>query len=161
MIVGRVILYDRLYYHHKVRAAEAMVRKLIEVVEQERGRRFTLSELFFGLSDDAMVDLLSGKLHTADVQGGGERARGLGQAVQDRELYHRAFAVAQRFIGGLDGLPEKERDDVRIYRWGRLLDDLADPDTCGPVEREIYTRGQEMLRVISDLKPPSGEFRPE
>ena len=28
MIIARVILYDRLYYHHKVRAAEAYARML-------------------------------------------------------------------------------------------------------------------------------------
>ncbi|WP_406698381.1 HD domain-containing protein [Singulisphaera sp. Ch08] len=38
MIVGRVILYDRVYYHHKVRSAEAMIRRLIALAEQENGR---------------------------------------------------------------------------------------------------------------------------
>ena len=111
MIVGRVILYDRLYYHHKVRAAEAMVRKLIELAERERGQPFTLSNLLFGLSDDVMVGLVSGKLRADGCQGGGERARQLGQAIQDRDFYHRAFAVAKRFIGGFDGLPEAVREE--------------------------------------------------
>jgi HD superfamily phosphohydrolase len=35
MIIGRVILYDRLYYHHKVRAAESMVRSLVRIVGEE------------------------------------------------------------------------------------------------------------------------------
>ena len=73
MIVGRVILYDRLYYHHKVRAAEAMVRKLIEVAEQERGRQFALEELFFNLEDDGMIDLFAGRLRADAFEGGKER----------------------------------------------------------------------------------------
>src|SRR5262249_2166474 len=45
MIIGRVILYDRLYHHHKVRAAEAMVRRLIAIAEEECGSTFSLGEL--------------------------------------------------------------------------------------------------------------------
>ena len=41
MIIGRVILYDRLYYHHKVRSAEAMVRRLIQLAEEERRTPFS------------------------------------------------------------------------------------------------------------------------
>src|SRR5439155_7161410 len=75
MIVGRVLLYDRLYYHHKVRAAEAMVRELIEVAEEERGAPFSVRDLFHGISDDGMIDLISGRLRAADFVGGGPRAQ--------------------------------------------------------------------------------------
>jgi HD superfamily phosphohydrolase len=161
MIVGRVILYDRLYYHHKVRAAEAMVRKLIQVAEEERGSPFCLRDLFYGLSDEGMVDLFSGRLKADGFGGGGPRALALGQAILDRELYYRAFAVAKRFIGGVEGLPEPALDDTRVYRWNRLLGDLSDPETCRQVEKDIYDRGVRILGVIAELKPPSGAFQPE
>jgi len=39
LIVARVMLYDRLYYHHKTRSAESIVRELIRVTEDELGRQ--------------------------------------------------------------------------------------------------------------------------
>ncbi len=161
MVVGRVILYDRLYYHHKVRAAEAMVRKLIEVSEEERGRPFALRELFFGASDDGMVDLIGGRLMTDGFGGGGDRARALARAIRDRDLYHRTFAVAKRFIGGLDGLPEKERDDARVYRWNVLLKDLSDPAAARQIEEQIVAKARECLGVLTDLGIGPGELRLE
>ena len=53
MIVSRVVLYDRLYYHHKVRAAEAMIRRLIRLNEEETGRALGLNDFFCGVPDDA------------------------------------------------------------------------------------------------------------
>lgn len=162
MIVGRVILYDRLYYHHKVRAAEAMVQRLIEVAEAERGSPFTLTELFYGLSDDGMLDLVAGRLRADDFTGGGARARHLGGCIRDRDLHHRAYAVAQRFIAGLDGLPAADAGEVRIYRWSRLIEQLADPALCRQVEAEIHARGGQIRQKLADpvLNPP-GEFPPE
>jgi hypothetical protein len=137
------------------------VRKLIEVAEEERGKPFTLGDVFYGLCDEGMVDLVSGRLTGAGFQGGGPRASVLGKAIQERELYYRAFAVAKRFIGGLDGLPEEDREGARVYRWNRLLEDLSDPTVCRRVEREIHERGLAMLAQVAELKPPSGEFQPE
>src|SRR5262249_1161743 len=43
MLIGRTFLYDRLYHHHKVRAAEAMAQRLMLVAERDRGKRVQLS----------------------------------------------------------------------------------------------------------------------
>jgi HD superfamily phosphohydrolase len=117
MIIGRVILYDRLYYHHKVRSAEAMVRRLIQLAEEERGTPFTVRELFFDLPDDTVVPLLGGVLSSPSLKGGGSRCLRLARAIQNREVYYRAFAFAPRFIAGLRGLPEQERRDARAQKW--------------------------------------------
>jgi HD superfamily phosphohydrolase len=155
MIVGRVILYDRLYYHHKVRAAEAMVRKLIEVAEHERGRQFVLEELFFNLEDDGMIDLFAGRLRADGFEGGNERARSLGATVRERQLYHRAYAVAKRFISGFEGLDAERQEQNRIYRWNILLEDLSSAEACRELERTIF----ETARRIGGELP--GEFAPE
>ena len=77
MIIGRVMLYDRMYYHHKVRAAEAMARKLVQLAEQEGSRNLTLAELFHEVSDETMIDLLGGHVRSAGVLSGGEHAAGV------------------------------------------------------------------------------------
>ena len=46
LIIARVLLYDRLYYHHKVRAAESMLQRLICLAEDERDTRYTIRDLF-------------------------------------------------------------------------------------------------------------------
>jgi hypothetical protein len=157
MIVGRVLLFDRLYYHHKIRAAEAMVRKLIELAEGERGRQFELRDLFYDASDDAMVALIGGRFKADGFEGGKARAARLGQAIEDRNLYHRAFAVAKRFIGGVDGVPEEERENARIYRWGKLLTALGDTDTIREIEDQIVAKAGECVSIIpafTGVAPP-------
>jgi HD superfamily phosphohydrolase len=112
MIIARVILYDRVYYHHKVRAAEAMVRQLIAVAEAEQGRRFELKAFFTGTPDDAMLSVLGGELRSEVIGSGKERAKKLATALRNRSNYHRAYAFASRFIDGLDGLPSDEQQDT-------------------------------------------------
>ena len=46
MLVGRAFLYDRLYYHHKVRAADAMAQRLLLYAGRAREQKFTVSDLF-------------------------------------------------------------------------------------------------------------------
>jgi HD superfamily phosphohydrolase len=160
MIVGRVLLFDRLYYHHKIRASEAMVRKLIELAESERGRQFELRDLFYDISDDGMIDLISGRLRAEGFDGGKDRSRQLGQAIHDRNLYHRAFAVAKRFIGGLDGVPEQDREETRIYRWNKLLTALDNTETVRGIEEQIIAKAKDCIRLVpefSGLPEPRSE----
>jgi len=109
LLVGRVFLYDTLYYHHKVRTSEAMVRQLIELVEEERGATFSVRECFEPVGDDAMLAVLGGTLKTRAGKGVGERAVKVAGAIRNRLLYRRAFAMSSRFITGMDGrLPEEK-----------------------------------------------------
>ena len=124
MIVGRVVLYDRLYYHHKVRAADAMAQRLIQVSEEERGRRFTIPEFFLDVSDDTMIEVLGGRLTAAGISGGKTRANDLAAAIRERRLYHRALAFASRFVAGLEGFPDEETSRQRACRA------VAAGDTC-------------------------------
>ncbi|QGM99942.1 HD domain-containing protein [Methylocystis parvus] len=55
MLIGRTFLYDRLYHHHKVRAAEATAQRLILVAQRDRKRRFELDEIFLGVADDTFL----------------------------------------------------------------------------------------------------------
>ena len=75
LVIARVLLYDRLYYHHKVRAAESMLQSLIRVAEDEREHQYSIQELFAGIADDVLVGVIGGELKSKILEGGGERAR--------------------------------------------------------------------------------------
>jgi hypothetical protein len=148
MIVGRVLLYDRVYYHHKVRCGEAMMRQLFEIAEGERGRPFSVSELFSNVTDDAMIYLLSGEMKIGELVGGGAGSKKLGDAIRIRRFYHRAFAFAERFIAGLEDLKNGEEADVRSSLW------------MGVYER-FQSDQQEVKKAILDLAVELSKRIPE
>lgn len=161
MIIGRVILYDRLYYHHKVRSAEAMVRRLVCLAEEERTATFSLKELFFDLPDDSVLAVLGGSLKQDGFTGGGNRCKTLAAAITNREIYYRAFAFAPRFIAGLRGLPDEDRRDARALLWTKVLGDLATFDGCETVAVEIYRMAQNLISAIPDLVRTDAPIMPE
>src|SRR5258708_3575310 len=154
MIVGRVLLYDRVYYHHKVRCGEAMIRRLFEIAEQERDRRFTVSELFSNITDDAMIYLLSGEMKVSGFQGGGERARKLGRDIRIRHFYHRAYAFAERFIGGLEGLEGQEEANTRASLWTSVREAFCERS----LSKEIYDLAVQLKEAIPEFKKGDGGF---
>lgn len=151
MIIGRVILYDRLYYHHKVRSAEAMVRRLIMLAEEERGKSFALSELFYDVPDDTILGILGGELHMRSLECGGSRCTELASAIQNRRIYYRAFAFAPRFIGGLSGLPEEERRDAKAVLWQPVLSELSTLEGCNKISQRIYKIALQLKKKVADL----------
>ena len=98
LIIARVLLYDRLYYHQKVRAAESMPQRLICLAEEERGSQYSIKELFSGVSDDIFIGVVGGELESAALKCGGERSRVVAGSIKDRRIYYRAYAFAARFI---------------------------------------------------------------
>ena len=155
MVIGRVILYDRLYYHHKVRSAEAMVRRLVTVADKERGRQLTLGEMLYNISDRGMLGVLSGELKTDAVPSGGARTRALGNLLLDRRVYHRAFAFAARFIDGLAGLPTEDQVDTRALLWNGILDELLEPDGCDSLAISIFTTAKQIGEIVPTFKAVS------
>lgn len=151
MVVGRVMLYDRIYYHHKVRAAEAMVRRLIDVAEQERHRLFTLEELFAEHADDAVLHLLGGIYTSAHFSPGGPRAAALAQQLVGRDMYYRAYAFSHRFLAGLEGLPERQRQEIRAMAWRKVVAVLADEQKTHAIEAEILKKAHQLAATIPEL----------
>jgi HD superfamily phosphohydrolase len=139
LIVGRVMLYDRLYYHHKTRAAESIARELIEQAENEIGRSLCFAELFTSLSDDAFLAVLGGLLRCDEVPSGSRQASALAKSLLYRDLYHRSFAFAPRFIAGMEKFSEQERNDTRALIWNSVLTDLGKPTGCADLAREIVS----------------------
>lgn len=161
MVIGRVILYDRIYYHHKVRAAEGMARRMIVLAEQEMGRPYALTELFAPFSDDTMVSVISGELHAPNIPSGGPRARELAVAFRSRDIYYRAQAIAARYIAGLDTLPRDQQADARALAWRRLLRALSDEESRFALEAAIYARAVAVGTAVPALAEQVADLRPE
>jgi HD superfamily phosphohydrolase len=164
MIIGRVILYDRLYYHHKVRAAESMVRSLIRIVGEEV-RPLKFHELMTTISDDATVAVLTGDVCSNQVPSGGERAKAAGTDILNRAVYHRAFAFAARFLGGLEGLPDEEEDeeekDTRALLWNDILESLSSDEECAQLARTIHDKAVELAQRLPDLAGMGESLSPD
>jgi HD superfamily phosphohydrolase len=161
MVIARVILYDRLYYHHKIRAAEAMVRRLIQLAEEERGRPFSVGELFFDVPDDTVIPVLGGILQESGFQAGSARSGKLATAIQTRELYYRAFAFAPRFIAGLSGLPEADKRDAKATLWTQVLGELSTIAGCDRLAQRIFDKAQRLTANLGVELAPEGDLQPE
>ncbi|MDA4845451.1 HD domain-containing protein [Hoeflea poritis] len=138
MLIGRTFLYDRLYHHHKVRAAEAMAQRLILVAEKERARRFSLSEIFLSVDDDTILRILAGEVTHNQLSVSSASASTLAQDVLNRRLLHRAFAFRGRFIASPPGLSVDSADQNRRALWSRIIKDLDGLSSRFKIGEEIY-----------------------
>ena len=161
MIIGRVLLFDRVYYHHKVRCGEAMIRRLVTLAEEERARKFSLPELFANVTDDGMIYLLSGEMKAEGEEGGGQRSRNLGTDIRTRHFYYRAFAFAERFLAGLDGLSAQEQTDTRAKLWDGVLHEFVDPLAPGKLAEEIHALALKLADMIEEFSASRGQLKPE
>ena len=124
MLVGRAFLYDRVYHHHKVRAAEAMAQRMLLVAERDRGSRFDLGELFLSIGDDTMLRVLAEEVAHAKLATRSDRAARLARGLLNRELLYRAYAFSARFITVPSARGEEDASAARDERWRRVLDSL-------------------------------------
>lgn len=161
MIIGRVLLYDRLYYHHKVRAAEAMLRRLVELVAEEGCESLGLADYFKLFSEGDYMSVWSGLLDSDIVPSGLDRSQQLGAALLSRQAYNRAFAFAPRFIAGLEGLAEKDRQETRQLQWDEVVSALRDEKGRTSFAQEIHGLAVKLAPAIPELCPTGKEIQPE
>ena len=171
LIIARVLLYDRLYYHHKVRAAESMLQRLIRLAEEERDTRFSLEALFSATSDDVLLGIIGGEIEMpvgpgvepdpAALVSGGEWSRTMARAIRERRIHYRAYAFAARFIAVLDGLPHQEEQNTRAHIWKGPLRKLRTAEGCQVVANEIHDKAIKLAEVIPDLAEPANDLGPE
>ncbi len=161
LIIARVLLFDRLYYHQKVRTAEAMLRRLICLAEEERGTSFEINEFFAGLPDDLFVRAIGGAFQSQDLKCGGKRSQAVARMIQDRRIYYRAYAFSARFIRGLESLPEIEQRDARATKWLALLKELRTADDRRDIETRIFEKAKALADAIPDLAERGRDLNPE
>jgi len=143
MLIGRTFLYDRLYHHHKVRAAEAMAQRMLLVAERDRGERLSLAEIFLSVGDDTLIRLVSEEITHPKFPTKSVAAADLAQALVQRQLLHRAFAFRARLVSTPPGLSAETADQIRNEQWRRLLKGLA---TLGL----RYDLGEEIYRIATE-----------
>ena len=151
MLIGRAFLYDRLYHHHKVRAADAMAQRLLNFVGTARERPFDLAELYLPVSDDTMIRLLGGEVRADGFETASKEAAFLSRAILERNLYIRAFAFRASFHTGLPAASdEKERTDALADIWAPVSTELS--DLTGRLEAE-----EEIIDIAKRIAPNCGD----
>ena len=161
LIIARVLLFDRLYYHQKVRTAEAMLRRLICLAEEERGTLFTIEEFFTGFPDDIFVSVIGGALQSPALKCGGVRSQAVAKKIRDRHIYYRAFAFSARFIHGLGSLSETEQKDTRAKKWSALLKQLLTERDREKIETRIFEKATALAQAIPELAKCAHDLSPE
>ena len=150
MIIGRALLYDRLYYHHKVRAAEEMLRELVRTAISER-EKAVLPSYFAFASENEFVSVWAGHLTSGFMASGGAAARRIGTSLLSRRIYNRAACFAARFISGLDGLPEQEGKDTRKVQWDSLIQALRADAGADEFARSVFNIAVKIDGVVPEL----------
>jgi HD superfamily phosphohydrolase len=147
LLLGRILLFDKLYRHHKVRAIEGMVCILIlRLSEMFRGPAYMLP---YSFSDEQLQDILPAIAcqERFDFRGNNDEnlfaiVRELSTMLRTRRLYVRAFAFAKNMPGD----PYRESPTQRIAA-DRLLRSVE------PTKRVAFTTqvALETLRIIELL----------
>jgi hypothetical protein len=159
LVIARVTLYERLYYHHKVRAAEGMVRNLVDAVA-EAGTPLGLKDLYQDYADDTLVDVWGGRLSGADLKSGSASARALCRRIRARTLYNRAYSFSSRFLTGLDGLPKDEVEDTRSVLWSAVTGKLEDFGGCRALASKIHVKARAIGEALARFKPLADALQP-
>jgi hypothetical protein len=149
MLIGRTFLYDRLYHHHKVRSAEAMAQRLILVAERDRGRRFSIADIFLGVGDDTMLRILAREVSHPSFELSDGKSTDLARGILNRDLFHRAFAFRGRFIAETSGLPKETLERNRRTLWSRIERDLAGLAQRYDLGLKIYSVALDCTKAIS------------
>lgn len=161
MVVGRAILYDRMYYHHKVRVAESMVRRLVELSERDNGAEYGLPTLMPTLSDETFLCSLGGVVATKGYAKPSSITTEIAEAILHRNLYHRAFAFSTRYLAGIDALDGQQKDDTKSLIGRELQKIAADPDLAKSLEKDIAKKAKEIAAKIGKLYLPSKQISEE
>ena len=117
MLIDRTFLYDRLYHHHKVRAAEAMAQRMLLVVERDREKRLDLDEIFLPVGDDTLLNIILPDVIHSAFETKSSSAADLARGILERRLLHRAFAFRSRFIAVSKEIDNETADMTRDEQW--------------------------------------------
>lgn len=164
LLIGRIMLFDKLHRHHKVRACEAMVASIFRAVgplceggpalvpyrlddaailELDRARIAQLARRDLDVNDDERVGI----------------ALDIAERLRRRKLFVRAYAFAQNMP-----LDPYRGDEDHVSGLRRLITVARDQDSRGALVESIVERLREILQLLglseridalpsSDLKP--------
>jgi hypothetical protein len=145
-VIGRVLLYDRLYHHHKIRTAESMARVLLDLYQLRSKSPLTLTTLYTAASDEAFVSQLGNEDPAVE-----SALTHLARRIVMRDLYYRAFSFAPRFLP-LQNLTQAEQRQSRVLIWNPLIASVMDSSQRRLLVIEILDRCRQIGEVVPDLK---------
>jgi HD superfamily phosphohydrolase len=146
MLASRVFLYDKLYFHHKVQAAEELVRQALRDIEGTvpavRDPAFLLR-----FSDEQLLDLTDPGFRRSEESI--TRAARLLERVRNRRLPRRAFSFAPRFVLPTPDLILRLREASGrrgrgLVETERGLSDLEYEEARLTLAREVQVRAAEL-----------------
>lgn len=148
MLIGRTFLYDRLYHHHKVRAAEAMAQRMMLVAERDRGRRFNFDEIFLSVGDDTFLRIVAGEVTHPLLEIASPAAAGLARGILNRDLLHRAFAFRGRFIASPPGMGAEAAESNRDAQWKEVVKRLQGLQARYEVGADIHVLATDIATTL-------------
>jgi deoxynucleoside triphosphate triphosphohydrolase SAMHD1 len=136
LAVARSMLFDRIYLHHKTRAAERVALKIFERLARHPAELLE--------HDDALLSRYSGSLKG--------KARAWSRSLELRRLPRRAFAFSYSIL--LDNAPLSPKGEPRQSRaeldgWTALQDALSDYFTRSELQRSIAARARRLSKDLS------------
>lgn len=177
LMLGRILLFDKLYRHQKVRAAEAMVAAVFRLLAEANIAQPESLPYMFG--DDELLNATHeslGAATTRELSGGQavviRRAAALARDVRERRLWVRAFAFSQnmpldpyraesehaqgltRLITMLRYPPEREALAARIADGVVVVRELLGEDA------QVELTALEHLEERIAVDPPKGPPEP-
>lgn len=146
LVVSRVLLYQKLYHHQKIRAMEGMIENAIDLLTKSEPAFQSLTK-YFQLPDEAFLAGEWGAL-SAPKSDGVTQARALVGAVAKRRPLVRAFAFGSTMLS--DQLEPK----ARRQGWSKLAPCVGRGRTASFFEfrRRIVARAREYLVVAGEAE---------
>lgn len=153
LMFGRTLLFDKIYRHQKVRATEAMVSSIVELLVEVAGDCAAMLPLLF--EDDDLLELTReglssrfGKEISVAEWARLAPAREIGARLKRRQLFVRAFAFAQSMP-----LDPFRVDDEQKRGFERLLRDSPKPEQRKSLVRDIADELRKMRELVPDAWP--------
>ncbi|MBI2916755.1 MAG: HD domain-containing protein [Chloroflexi bacterium] len=148
LMLGRVLLFDKIYRHQKVRAAEGMVAALLQSVSDLVAD--TVAMVPFALTDEQLLDIdkgeierLAGRTLTEDENIRVAVAVDLAHRLKVRDLFVRCLAFAQN-------MPDDPYKGIPTQRLGMeaLLRDVADSTRRQALVHNIAQQVREIVDTL-------------
>jgi hypothetical protein len=164
LLIGRILLFDKIYRHHKVRAAEAMVAGIFQELgplceSGPIGLFFSFDDARIFELDTAFIEHLHGKPLTVTENERAQRAIELSQRLRNRRLFVRAYAFAQNMP-----LDPYLGDDEHTSGLHQLAVDCADSVVRGQLAEKVVEQLNKILVALGrdDVlnQFPSGNIKP-
>lgn len=158
LLLGRMMLYSKLYRHPKVAALEAMVKSLIDQLYLLVGPEKVVSFVYDVLDDQLVLasgatlltqlGLAKEDLQDEERQRAFEVAVDLLRRLRERELFVRAFAF-------FPGQPNGEEDPTSD-RFDQIIKSIDNSEKAAAFQNDIVERTREILKSRGE---PEDSFR--